>query len=130
MPSVGEPGMGSEIACVTGAESFTGGGGAGGGCKGQVCPFCSENMFLADRVVMVPSSPLPPERLSFLPQSHRFGWVLLNSARLREQKRLLRESCRRGVWRDNIPVLLCDLGGVSYTRSREAISRCVQKCVL
>lgn len=60
--------MDSETVCATGAASFTGGGGTGGGCKGQVCPFCSENVFLVGRVVMVPSSPLPPERLSLLPQ--------------------------------------------------------------
>jgi len=48
-------------------------------------------MFLVGRVVMVPSSPLPPERLSFLPRSHHFGWGLFDSARLREQKLLLGE---------------------------------------
>lgn len=100
-------------------------------------------MFLVGRVVMVPSSPLPPERLSFLPQSHHFGWGLFDSARLREQKLLLGEEKtasdrpyerrRRGGWRDKIPVLLRDLGEVSYTQSRKAddvIACCAQKRVL
>lgn len=126
--------MDSETLCATGTESFAGGDRAGGGCKGQVCPFCSENMFLVGRVVMAPSSPLPPERLSFLPQSHHSAWVLFDSARLREQRLLLYDSRRRRGWRENIPVLLCDLGEkfpiLRVGKPMTPISCCAQKCVL
>lgn len=67
--SVGEPSVDSETVCAAGVESFAGRWSRWWMRGPACCLFFGRNMFLVGRVVMVPSSPLPPERLSFLTTS-------------------------------------------------------------